>query len=253
MLKYLSFFLVILFPVVVAAEQPLKNADNRIAVFDLQITGDLDKNISHPLTESIRRALVLSGKYEVMDRGNMNKILEENRNFKYLECPDKVLLMQENSLAWEKFVVGSVGIIGKTYLLSLSLINAQTGKIENAAEDKCKCEVDGLIDSSKNLTQRLLGNDKQDALNRFANITKWGSQGDSYRNFKRELEKLIELNQSGEWFIGWGLTKDGKPYHLRWMNNEFYNRAMTMDEATDKKLGKNSIKLGRPKDGWADK
>ena len=33
MLKYLSFFLVILFPVVVAAEQPLKNADNRIAVF----------------------------------------------------------------------------------------------------------------------------------------------------------------------------------------------------------------------------
>ena len=61
--------------------------------------------------------------------------------------------MQENSLAWEKCVVGSVGINCKTYLLSLSLINAQTGKIENAAEDKCKCEVDGLIDSSKNLAR----------------------------------------------------------------------------------------------------
>lgn len=243
-MKYLSIVLVFLFTVVVAAaEQPLNNADNRIAVFDLQITGNLDKNISPPLSESIRRALVLSGKYEVMDRGNMNKILEEQKFQMSGYMPGQQVIEAGKLLGVRKIVTGSLGIIGKTYLLSLFLIDAQTGKIENAAEDKCKCEVDELIDSSKKLARRILGNDKQAALDYVAAINKRGSQGDVYRNFKSELEKLIELNQNGAWFIGWGLTKDGRPYHLQWINNEFFKRTMTMDEAADKKMGKYSVKV----------
>ena len=49
-----------------------------------------------------------------------------------------------------------MSLVGKTYYLSLSLINVESGKIEDVSEDECKCEVDDLIKSSKRLVKRLL-------------------------------------------------------------------------------------------------
>jgi len=54
-----------------------------------------------------------------------------------------------------KIIAGSVSIVGKTYYLSLSLINASAGKVEGQVEDECKCEIDDLIKSSKRLINKL--------------------------------------------------------------------------------------------------
>jgi hypothetical protein len=56
----------------------IKTVDNYIAVFDFEVTTG-DKGISRPLTESVRREIVMSGKYKVIDRGNMEKILGEQK------------------------------------------------------------------------------------------------------------------------------------------------------------------------------
>jgi hypothetical protein len=50
-----------------------------------------------------------------------------------------------------------VGLVGKTYYLTLQLIDVKTGRVDLAAEDTCKCEVDELIGSTKRLAKRLLG------------------------------------------------------------------------------------------------
>ena len=133
-----------------------KLMDNYIAVFDIETEG-VDKKISKPLTESIRRELVMSGKYEVIDRGNMNKILGEQK-LQFSGCVAGQCIVEAGQLLGVgKIITGSVNIVGKTYYLTLSLINVETGKIENVSEDKCKCEIDDLIDSTKRLVKRLLG------------------------------------------------------------------------------------------------
>ena len=45
-----------------------------IAVFDLETTEGVSKSVSRPLSESIRREVFKSGKWELIDRGNMDKI-----------------------------------------------------------------------------------------------------------------------------------------------------------------------------------
>jgi formylglycine-generating enzyme required for sulfatase activity len=134
-----------------------KIVENYIAVFDLQTRGKVDKDISYPLSESIRKELVHSGKYEVIDRDNMDKILTEQK-FQLSGCTASACIVDAGQLLGVgKIITGSVSILGKTYYLSLSLVNVETGKIENVSEDTCKCEIDELIDASKRLAQRLLG------------------------------------------------------------------------------------------------
>ncbi len=141
-----------------AAEKPqkIKRVDTMIAVFDLE-THDVDKKISRPLTESIRRELVMSGRWEVIDRGNMDKILKEQK-LQLSGCVSGQCVVEAGQLLGVgKIVTGSVSIVGKTYYLTLSLINVETGKIENVSEDECRCEVDDLIKSTKRLVKKLLG------------------------------------------------------------------------------------------------
>ncbi len=142
-----------------AEETPkkIKRIDSYIAVFDLETTGKVDKDVIRPLTESIRREIVKSGKYEVIDRGNMDKILGEQK-FQLSGCVSGQCIVEVGQLLGVgKIITGSVSMVGKTYYFSLQLVNVETGKIEDQSEDECKCEIDDLIKSSKRLVKRLLG------------------------------------------------------------------------------------------------
>ncbi|MFA5847383.1 MAG: CsgG/HfaB family protein [Thermodesulfovibrionales bacterium] len=142
-----------------AEETPkkVKRIDSYIAVFDLETTGKVDKDVIRPLTESIRREIVKSGKYEVIDRGNMDKILGEQK-FQLSGCVSGQCIVEVGQLLGVgKIITGSVSMVGKTYYFSLQLVNVETGKIEDQSEDECKCEIDDLIKSSKRLVKKLMG------------------------------------------------------------------------------------------------
>ena len=53
-----------------------KLIDNNVAIFDFEITAG-EKSISRPLADKVIHEFSQSDKYEVIDRGNMNKILKE--------------------------------------------------------------------------------------------------------------------------------------------------------------------------------
>ena len=134
----------------------IMTVDNYIAVFDFEVTTG-DKGIARPLTESVRREIVLSGKYKVIDRGNMEKILGEQK-LQMSGCVSGECIVEAGQLLGVgKLISGTVSMVGKTYYLTLSLISVKTGEIENVAEDTCKCEVDELIGSTKRLAKKLLG------------------------------------------------------------------------------------------------
>jgi TolB-like protein len=157
---FVLLFFILIVSVALAAEKnnkpKIKTVDNYIAIFDLEVrTGD--KSISGPLTDTVIHQLSQSDKYEVIDRGNMNKILEEQK-FQMSGCVAQECIVEAGQiLGVGKIVTGAVGIVGKTYYLTLQLIDVQTGKIELSVDDTCKCEVDELLRSIKRLSKKLLG------------------------------------------------------------------------------------------------
>lgn len=133
----------------------IKTIDNYVAVFDFEVrTGD--KYISRSLADKVIHEFSQSDKYEVIDRGNMNKILGEQK-FQMSGCVAQECKVEAGQiLGVGKVVNGSVGLVGKTYYLTLQLIDVKTGKVELSAEDECRCEIDELLGSTRRLAKKLL-------------------------------------------------------------------------------------------------
>jgi hypothetical protein len=153
-------FLIVTFYSALAAEKKskseIKTVDNYVAVFDFEVTTG-DQGIARPLADKVIHELSSSDKYEVIDRGNMNKILKEQK-FQMTGCVAQECKVEAGQiLGVGKIVSGSVGIVGKTYYLTLLLIDVRTGKVELSAEDECRCEIDELLGSTRRLARKLLG------------------------------------------------------------------------------------------------
>ena len=136
--------------------KPVKDLSNYIAIFDFDVVGRVDKDISRPLSDSVRHAIVKSGTYKVMDRANMDRILKEQA-FQMTGGVQKDRAVEAGQfLGVGKIVIGSIGIVGRTYMISLSLVNIESGETERVEEDTCKCELDELIESVKRAANKLM-------------------------------------------------------------------------------------------------
>jgi sulfatase modifying factor 1 len=143
----------------VKAGKPAKDLANYVAIFDFDVVGKLDKDISRPLSDSVRNVIVRSGKFKVMDRANMDRILRE-QTFQMTGGVVKERAVEAGQfLGVGKIVIGSIGIVGRTYFISLSLVNIESGETERVEEDTCKCELDELIESTKRVANKLIAAD----------------------------------------------------------------------------------------------
>ena len=136
--------------------KPVKDLSNLIAIFDFDVVGKVDKDISRPLSDSVRHEIVKSGRFKVMDRANMDRILREQA-FQMTGGVQKDRAVEAGQfLGVGKLVIGSIGIVGRTYMISLSLVNIESGETERVEEDTCKCEIDELIESVKRAAGKLV-------------------------------------------------------------------------------------------------
>jgi formylglycine-generating enzyme len=136
--------------------KPVKDLSKYIAIFDFDVVGRVDKDISRPLSDSVRHAIVKSGTFKVMDRANMDRILREQA-FQMTGGVQKERAVEAGQfLGVGKIVIGSIGIVGRTYMISLSLVNIESGETERVEEDTCKCELDELIESVKRAANKLM-------------------------------------------------------------------------------------------------
>jgi len=134
----------------------IKRVDSYLAVLDIEITGQIEKEFTKPISDSIRREILKSGQFEVIDRSNMEKILKEQA-FQMTGCTNKDCAVEAGQLLGVgKIVVGTLSKMGKMYYLSLSLVNVASGKTERLEEDSCLCEVEDLIESSKRVARKLM-------------------------------------------------------------------------------------------------
>jgi Curli production assembly/transport component CsgG len=171
----------------------------------------VSKDVSRPLSDCVRREVIQSGKYEVIDRSNMDKILKE-QSFQMTGCTQKDCAVEAGQLLGVgKIIVGTVSMVGRTYYLSLSLINVESGKTEMVEEEKCRCEIDDLIDLSKRVAGKLM----KGAVGQSSRPTVTGTQEASQTVSAFEYKPTLPYPTKSKFWAGfWGLFPGFGNYYV---------------------------------------
>lgn len=143
-MKYLTaLILSICLVTTVSAQQQEKL---RIAILDFTNTGGLSKQETVTLGNRLRSMLVKTNAFIVLERGQMDDVLGE-QGFQQTGCTTTECAVEMGRLLnVQKMISGTIGKLGKTYTIDLSLIDVQTAQIEKSFFRDFKGEIDGLLD-----------------------------------------------------------------------------------------------------------
>jgi hypothetical protein len=84
-----------------------------------------------PLTDALRATLLKTGRFSIIARGDMARVLQEQEVVISTACDTTDCAVEYGQLlSVEKIVVGSIGKVGNTYQVAVKLIAVRTGKIE---------------------------------------------------------------------------------------------------------------------------
>jgi len=147
-----------------AKNMPEKKAMGYIAVMDLKCDEGIKESQCGFLTEVVIEEFVKTGKYNVIDRANRDKILSEV-GFQQSGCVEGSCTVEAGRiLGVGKIVVGSIVKMGDTYAVSLQLINVESALVEKSTRRTCRnCKLDNLIGTVAETARKLMGEETPEA------------------------------------------------------------------------------------------
>jgi len=118
------------------AEQPTEQREDAFETYQVEIAvSELHPKGIRPseasmLTDVLRTELVKTGRYQVMERGQMSEILKEQGFQQSGACDESACIVRMGQfLGVSRMVVGNVGYMGSTYSINVRLVDVATGKI----------------------------------------------------------------------------------------------------------------------------
>jgi len=129
----------------------------RIAVLDFSNTGGLSNYETVTLSNRLASMLVKTDAFIVLERGKMDEILNE-QGFQQSGCTTTECAVEVGKmLNVQKMVNGSIGKIGQTYTIDISLIDIKTAQIERSFIRDYKGEIDGLLQIMQDIANQIAG------------------------------------------------------------------------------------------------
>ncbi|MBU4444007.1 CsgG/HfaB family protein, partial [bacterium] len=115
-----------------------------IAVLKLRPSG-LQESEAEILTDYVRSILVEMNLYQVVDRGKMKEILNE-QEFQLSGCTSTECAVEVGKLLGvQKMLTGSVGKFGKLFTIELRMINIETSRIEKSSRYNYEGPIEQLL------------------------------------------------------------------------------------------------------------
>ncbi|MBI4979809.1 MAG: hypothetical protein HZC28_20185 [Spirochaetes bacterium] len=141
----------------VAKTTPAKAGDKKIraGVLDFTAKGvsDMEASIA---SDMFRQEMVGSGKFDVLDRKNMESIMKE-QTLQQTGCTESACAVQIGKLLNMEFMVYGVFMkVGSVFYISAEMINVETSKIEKSGRQKV-ASMDKLEESIQALVVEIAG------------------------------------------------------------------------------------------------
>ncbi len=128
------------FPVMLSAQ-----GKTNVAVLDLEGRG-VSALEAATLTDRLRSEMVDIGYFQVIERGQMEMVLQE-QGFQQTGCTSAECAVEVGKLLGvEKMVAGSIGKLGALYTLDVRMFDVTTGGIERVSKREHRGDIEGLID-----------------------------------------------------------------------------------------------------------
>jgi TolB-like protein len=125
-----------------------------IAVMDLQPQG-VDPAIARTLSEIMRTELLNTGRFEVLERAQMDRLIEEMKlqQTGLTDAQDAAELGK--MLNVEKLIIGSIGQMGNTYQINVRLVDVGKAVTEVAERAECPSREERLPETITDLIQKI--------------------------------------------------------------------------------------------------
>ncbi|HMW33424.1 MAG TPA: CsgG/HfaB family protein [bacterium] len=150
--------MLIVFGIGIYGQKQEKERKPTAAVLDFKIISGLTPQEAAALTSKFRNSFSNTGKYTVLERGEMDKILKE-QDFKMSDvCNSSECAVEIGQLlAAEKMVTGDIGKIGETYSVTIKLLDVTTGKVDVTINEEYRGKPDGLLTVFDVMAQKITG------------------------------------------------------------------------------------------------
>ena len=127
----------------------------RVAILDFTNTGGLTQQETITLGNRLRTMLVKTNAFVVLERGQMDDILDE-QGFQQTGCTTTECAVEMGRmLNVQKMISGTIGKLGSTYTIDLSLIDVETAQIEKSFFRDYKGEIDGLLNNMQIIANQM--------------------------------------------------------------------------------------------------
>ena len=139
------------FPVTVQAQDRMA-----VAVMDLEGRG-ISAMEAATLTDRLRSEMVNVGVFQVVERGQMEMLLEE-QGFQQTGCTSAECAVEMGKLLGvQAMATGSIGRLGTMWTLDVRMFDVGTGEISKVSSRNFQGGVEGLLDLLKVVTRDLAG------------------------------------------------------------------------------------------------
>ncbi len=144
-----------------APVQRLSGSTEKLPIAVLALEGKgISPNEVEILTERLRSALVRNGRYQVVERSQMEAVLEE-QGFQQAGCTTNECLVQAGLiLGVMQMVGGTVGRLGNSYAIDIRLFDVESTQIVKAVSRNYQGEIDQLLNIMPEIAEQLAGGGK---------------------------------------------------------------------------------------------
>lgn len=133
------------------------SAKTRVAIIDFDAKAGVKKEMSSLLTDLLRSEIYGSEAFELINREDMVAILDEVKFQQSGACESTTCVVQMGqALGAEKMIAGSVGKLGKNYVITLKLVDIATAKNDALFTEYHKGAEEELGETIKKAAEKLV-------------------------------------------------------------------------------------------------
>jgi len=183
---------------------------DRIAILNLEPVS-ISNSESITLSDRLRSELVNSGAFTVIERSEVDEILQE-QGFQNSGCTsDECAVEIGKLLNIDRICAGSVGKVGSLYTIALRMIDIETGQIVVTVNEDCRCPIEEVLTASiKNIVQKLVDSNNKSNNPELIDKRNIKSKNEMYDGNVQQKSKMNALIRSAI-LPGWGQYYQEKP------------------------------------------